>query len=124
MPWLSDKIGRRYTDMLLLGALCGLSVWFAFAAGWMVMLVYSLLTFCYSGEAAVIPAAGTDLFGAKHAGVNYGFLALGMSAGSVGFPLLARGMTNAAARHIIAACAPAAGFLCLCFLKPTHGERL
>lgn len=124
MPWLSDKIGRRYTDMLLMGALCGLSVWFAFAAGWQVILVYSLLTFCYSGEAAVIPAAGTDLFGAKHAGVNYGFLALGMSAGSVGFPLLARCMTKAAARHIIAACAPAAGFLCLCFLKPTHGERL
>ena len=124
MPWLSDKIGRRYTDMLLMAALCGLSVWFAFAAGWTVLLVYSLLTFCYSGEAAVIPAAGTDLFGAKHAGVNYGFLALGMSAGSVGFPLLARSMTNAAARHIIAACAPAAGFLCLCFLKPTHGERL
>ena len=124
MPWLSDRIGRRYTDMLLLGALCGLSVWFAFAAGWQVLLVYSLLTFCYSGEAAVIPAAGTDLFGAKHAGVNYGFLALGMSAGSVGFPLLARSITNAAARHIIAACAPAAGFVCLCFLKPTHGKRL
>ena len=124
MPWLSDRIGRRYTDMLLLGALGGLSVWFAFAAGWQVLLAYSLLTFCYSGEAAVIPAAGTDLFGAKHAGVNYGFLALGMSAGSVGFPLLARSMTNAAARHIIAACAPAVGFVCLCFLKPTHGERL
>lgn len=124
MPWLSDKIGRRYTDMLLLGALCGLSVWFAFAAGWLVMVVYALLTFCYSGEAAVIPAAGTDLFGPEHAGVNYGFLALGMSAGSVGFPLLARCLTNAAARHIIAACAPAAGFVCLCFLKPTHGERL
>lgn len=124
MPWLSDRIGRRYTDMLLLGALCGLSVWFAFAAGWQVMLAYGLLTFCYSGEAAVLPAAGTDLFGAKHAGVNYGFLALGMSAGSVGFPLLARSMANAAARHILAACAPAAGFVCLCFLKPTHGKRL
>ena len=83
-----------------------------------------MLTFCYSGEAAVIPAAGTDLFGAKHAGVNYGFLALGMSVGSVCFPLLARALTNVAARHIIAAAAPAVGFICLCFLKPTHGERL
>lgn len=124
MPWLSDKIGRRATDMLLLAGLCGLSVWFAFAAGWQVIAVYSLLTFCYSGEAAVIPAAGTDLFGAKNAGVNYGFLALGMSVGSVGFPLLARRLSSVAARHIIAACAPAAGFICLWFLKPTHGERL
>ena len=90
MPWLSDKIGRRYTDMLLLAALCGFSVWFIYAGSWWVILVYSLLTFCYSGEAAVIPAAGTDLFGQKNAGINYGFLALGMSVGSVGFPLLAR----------------------------------
>ena len=124
MPWRSERIGRRYKDMQLLAALCGLSVWFAFAAGWQVLAVYSLLTFCYSGEAAVIPAAGTDLFGAKHAGVNYGFLALGMSVGSVCFPLLARALTNVAARHIIAAAAPAVGFICLCFLKPTHGERL
>ena len=90
MPWLSDKIGRRYTDMLLFAALAGLSVWFAFAQGWLVVAVYSLLTFCYSGEAAVIPAAVTDLFGQKNAGVNYGFAALGMSLGSVGFPLAAR----------------------------------
>ncbi len=83
MPWLSDKIGRRYTDMLLLAALCGFSVWFIYAGSWWVILVYSLLTFCYSGEAAVIPAAGTDLFGQKNAGINYGFLALGMSVGSV-----------------------------------------
>lgn len=55
MPRLSDKIGRRYTDMLLLAALCGFSVWFIYAGSWWVILVYSLLTFCYSGEAAVIP---------------------------------------------------------------------
>lgn len=124
MPWLSDHIGRRYTDLLLLGALCGLSVWFAFAAGWQVILVYSLLTFCYSGEAAVLPAAGTDLFGVKNAGVNYGFLALGMSAGSVGFPLLARCLPWAAARHVLAAASAAAGAVCLLFLQPTHGRRL
>ncbi len=124
MPWLSDHIGRRYTDMLLLGAMGGLSVWFAFAQRWQVVACYSLLTFCYSGEAAVIPAAGTDLFGTKHAGVNYGFLALGMSAGSVGFPLLARGLGLEFGRHVLAACAAVAGFVCLWFLGPTHGERL
>ena len=124
MPWLSDKIGRRYTDMLLLAALCGFSVWFIYAGSWWVILVYSLLTFCYSGEAAVIPAAGTDLFGQKNAGINYGFLALGMSVGSVGFPLLARCFEGEAVRHFIAIAATAAGFVCLWFLKPTQGERL
>ena len=88
------------------------------------ILVYSLLTFCYSGEAAVIPAAGTDLFGQKNAGINYGFPALGMSVGSVGFPLLARCFEGEAVRHFIAIAATAAGFACLWFLKPTQGERL
>ena len=124
MPWLSDKIGRRYTDMLLFAALAGLSVWFAFAQGWLVVAVYSLLTFCYSGEAAVIPAAVTDLFGQKNAGVNYGFAALGMSLGSVGFPLAARFLGLEAGRHWLAVGAAAAGFVCLVFLKPTQGKRL
>lgn len=124
MPWLSDKIGRRYTDMLLFAALAGLSVWFASAQGWLVVAVYSLLTFCYSGEAAVIPAAVTDLFGQKNAGVNYGFAALGMSLGSVGFPLAARFLGLEAGRHWLAVGAAAAGFVCLVFLKPTQGKRL
>ena len=124
MPWLSDKIGRRYTDMLLFAALAGLSVWFAFAQGWLVIAVYSLLTFCYSGEAAVIPAAVTDLFGQKNAGVNYGFAALGMSLGSIGFPLAARFLGLEAGRHWLAVGAAAAGLVCLLFLKPTQGKRL
>ena len=124
MPWLSDKIGRRYTDMILFAALAGLSVWFAFAGGWLVIAAYSLLTFCYSGEAAVIPAAATDLFGQKNAGVNYGFAALGMSVGSLAFPLAARFLDLGPERHWLAVGAAAAGFVCLIFLKPTQGERL
>lgn len=124
MPWLSDKIGRRYTDMLLFAALAGLSAWFAFAQGWLVIAVYSMLTFCYSGEAAVIPAAVTDLFGQKHAGVNYGFAALGMSLGSVGFPLAARLLGLETGRHWLAVAAACAGFACLIVLKPTQGNRL
>ena len=124
MPWLSDKIGRRYTDMLLFTGLCGLSVWFCRAGGWWVLVVYSLLTFCYSGQAAVLPSAVTDLFGPRHTGVNYGFAALGMSAGSVGFPLLARVLHLTAGRHAVAVGAAAAGLVCLFFLKPTQGRRL
>lgn len=124
MPWLSDKIGRRAADMILFAALAGLSVAFAFAGNWWVLIVYSLLTFCYSGEAAVLPAAVTDLFGQKNTGVNYGFAALGMSAGSIGFPLLARCFSVEWAKHAIAVCAALAGFLCILALKPTQGEKL
>ena len=89
MPMLSDRIGRRPTDMLLFAVSLGLSAGFAFAQGWWVVACYAGLTFCYSGLAAVLPALSTDLFGFPHAGVNYGFLALGQSVGSLAFPALA-----------------------------------
>ena len=56
---------------------------FGFAGGWLLVAAYAGLTFCYSGGAAVQPALNTDLFGLPHAGINYGLLALGMSAGSL-----------------------------------------
>ena len=123
MPWLSDKIGRRYTDMLLLAALCGFSVWFIYAGSWWVILVYSLLTFCYSGEAAVIPAAGTDLFGQKNAGINYGFLALGQSVGSLAFPFAANLWGLATGRHWLAMAGAAAGFVCIWALRPVRAQQ-
>lgn len=124
MPWLSDHIGRRATDLILFAALCGLSAAFMAAQGWWVLALYSLLTLCYSGEAAVIPAAVTDLFGQKQSGLHYGLVALGMSVGSVGFPLAARLLHMDAARHWVAVGATAVGFFCIWLLKPTQGKRL
>ena len=124
MPALSDKIGRRATDLLLFTGLAGLSVWFIFTQnGWMIA-VYTALTFCYAGEAAVLPSLCTDLFGMKNTGVNYGFLALGMTVGSLGFPLIARMLDLELARHFIAIGAAAAGILCLWMLKPTQDEKI
>ena len=95
---------------------------FAFAQGWAVAAVYAGLTFCYSALAAVLPAFSTDLFGLPHAGVNYGFLALGQSAGSLLFPLLAEALGLEAGRHLMAVGAAAGGFACIWFLKPA-GEK-
>lgn len=119
MPLASDRFGRRRTDILLLWGLCGLSAAFAFAWGGWVVACYSALTFCYSGEAALLPALCTDRFGLPHAGVNYGFLALGMSAGSLGFPWLARLWGLEDGRHWLAAGAAALGALCLTALPET-----
>lgn len=123
MPWLSDKIGRRYTDMLIFTALCGLSLWFMYVRGVWVIAVYSMLAFCYSGEAAVLPAAASDLFGKRSSGVCYGFVALGMSLGSVAFPLIASGL-GGNTRHIIAAVSAAVGFAVCLVIRPTQGRRL
>ena len=108
MPLLSDRIGRRPTDMLLFAVSAGLSAGFAFAQSWGVVACYAGLTFCYSALAAVLPALSTDLFGFPHAGVNYGFLALGQSVGSLAFPFL-----RAGSRSALDGCGSRRGRLCL-----------
>lgn len=120
MPLLSDRIGRRPTDMLLFAVSAGLSAGFAFAQGWGVVACYAGLTFCYSALAAVLPALSTDLFGFPHAGVNYGFLALGQSAGSLAFPFAANFFGLEVGRHWMAVAAAGAGFACIRALRPVE----
>ena len=120
MPLLSDQIGRRPTDLILFAASFLLSGCFWFAQGWAVVAVYAGLTFCYSALAAVLPALSTDLFGFPHAGVNYGFLALGQSVGSLAFPFAADCLGLEKGRHILALAGAAAGFAAIWLLRPTQ----
>ena len=123
MPMLSDKIGRRPTDMILFAVSLGLSVVFWFAQGWAVVAVYAGLTFCYSALAAVLPALSTDLFGFPHAGVNYGFLALGQSVGSLAFPFMANLWGLEQGRHILAIAGAVGGFAAIWALRPVQPPR-
>ena len=123
MPMLSDKIGRRPTDLILFGASLGLSAAFLFAQGWAVVAVYASLTFCYSALAAVLPALSTDLFGFPHAGVNYGFLALGQSVGSLAFPFMANLWGLEQGRHILAIAGAVGGFVTIWALRPVQPPR-
>ncbi|EEU95479.1 hypothetical protein FAEPRAA2165_02928 [Faecalibacterium duncaniae] len=124
MPLLSDRIGRRPTDLILFGVSLGLSAVFLFAQGWLVVAVYAGLTFCYSALAAVLPSLSTDLFGLPHAGVNYGFLALGQSVGSLAFPFAANLWGLATGRHWLAMAGAAAGFVCIWALRPVRAQQL
>ena len=120
MPLLSDRIGRRPTDMLLFAVSAGLSAGFAFAQGWGVVACDAGLAVCYAALAAVLPALSTDLFGFPHAGVNYGFLALGQSVGSLAFPFAANFFGLEAGRHWMAVAAAGAGFACIRALRPVE----
>ena len=123
MPMLSDHIGRRATDLGLFAASLGLSAAFWAARGWWVVVCYAGLTFCYSALAAVLPALSTDLFGLPHAGVNYGFLALGQSVGSLAFPFAANLWGLATGRHWLAMAGAAAGFVCIWALRPVRAQQ-
>ncbi len=126
MPWLSDKKGRKNVFILLFSFLFFGSITFTFAKGIWVLFIYCALAFCYSGQAAVLPATVTDLYGQKNTGLYYGFVALGMSVGSILFPLLASMWQGSeGARHIIAIVATFSGLVCVLFLSHTKkGKRL
>ena len=93
------------------------SIGFAFAQGWWVLAAYCVLTCFYSGGAAVQPALNTDLFGLAHAGVNYGLIALGMSAGSL-LSYAGSQLLDLPARHMLAVASAVAGGICFLFVKP------
>lgn len=116
-PAGSDHWGRK---RVLYGVYLGLaagSVGFAFAREGWVLASYALLTFFYSGGAAVQPALNTDLFGLRHAGVNYGFIALGMSAGSL-LSYVGSQALPLTARHWLAGGCALAGLFCVRLVKP------
>jgi len=116
-PAVSDKAGRKPVLYAVYGALALGSVWFAFAKGWWVLAAYCVLTCFYSGGAAVQPALNTDLFGLAHAGVNYGLIALGMSAGSL-ISYAGSQLLELPARHVLAVLSAAAGGVLFICVKP------
>lgn len=116
-PAGSDRLGRkRVLYAVYLGLAAG-SVGFAFAQGWWVLGAYAVLTFFYSGGAAVQPALNSDLFGLRHAGVNYGLIALGMSGGSL-LSYVGSQVLPLAARHGLAFGCAVAGLFCVRLVKP------
>jgi OFA family oxalate/formate antiporter-like MFS transporter len=121
-PAGSDAFGRRRVLCFVCAGLALGSLGFAFAAGWWVAVGYAALTFCYSGAAAVQPALASDLFGLKHAGVNYGFLALGMSAGSL-LSYAGSQFLVPAARHWAAGACALAALGCYLLLGKLSGKR-
>ena len=59
----------------------------------------------------------SDLFGLAHAGVNYGLIALGMSAGSL-LSYAGSQLLDLPARHMLAVASAVAGGICFLFVKP------
>ena len=119
LPAVSDRLGRKPVLYAVYLGLAAGSAWFAFAGQWWVLAAYALLTFFYSGGAAVQPSFNTDLFGLPHAGVNYGFIALGMSGGSILSYIGAQALPLAA-RHWLAGICAAAGLICVSLVKPVE----
>jgi len=83
---VSDKIGRENTMLTMFTVLAAAMFTFSYistiAVGWItVMIVASLVGFCFGGNFSLFPSATADLYGSKNVGKNYGvvFTAYGIA---------------------------------------------
>jgi len=87
---LSDKTGRMRAlfIMYVISAVTmfGMNSLETF---WLYALGVSLIAFCFGGAMGTFPSVAADFYGAKHVGVNYGFIFLAYSGGALIGPRLA-----------------------------------
>ena len=123
--WVSDRLGRRNTLILILGgtAVCALLV--NLAAGYLIYVLIGLIGFFYGGFLSTFPAFTADLFGTKYMATNYGMVLIGFGVGAVVSSYIAGYYKNIAAQDIslmfpafvIASIAAVVGIVLVLFLK-------
>lgn len=81
--YVSDKLGRKNTILLLLVATAVSSLFVSAVPGLMIFVLIGIMGFAYGGFLGVFPALTADYFGPKNMGVNYGIVLLGFGVGAI-----------------------------------------
>jgi OFA family oxalate/formate antiporter-like MFS transporter len=137
--WVSDKLGRKNTIMLLLAMTAVIILLVNLAAGYMILVLIAVVGFSYGGFLGVFPALTADFWGTKNMGMNYGIVLLGFGVGAIASSYIAGYYKNLAnikevvdgvtkvvridlgmmqPAFVIASVAAVAGLILMAFLKP------
>ena len=81
--WVSDKLGRRNTLLLLLIITAVSIILMTFVKAYLMLFIIAVIGFSYGGYLGVFPALSADFWGTKNAAQNYGMVLLGFGAGAV-----------------------------------------
>lgn len=82
--WVSDKLGRRNTILILLVATAvAVMLVKLVVTNVMFFVLVALIGFLYGGYLGTFPALTADYFGTKHVGMIYGMVLLGFGIGAV-----------------------------------------
>jgi OFA family oxalate/formate antiporter-like MFS transporter len=81
--WVSDKLGRKKTLLMLMIIAAAAIPFAAIAPGYLVFVLIAVVGFSYGGFLGVFPALTADFFGIKNMGVNYGMVLMGFGIGAV-----------------------------------------
>lgn len=118
--WLSDKLGRKNTLLILL-VVTGVSiVCVSFAKAYLMLVLIAVIGFSYGGYLGVFPALAADFWGTKNVAQVYGMVLLGFGVGAVASSYTIAYFSNTKAfstAFIIAGIAAVVGFVIVSFLK-------
>ena len=123
--FVSDRLGRVNTIVILLSGGAVLSLFVTAVNGYWIYVLIALIGFFYGGLLSNFPSLTADTFGAKHMATNYGFVLLGFGAGAIMSSQIAGYYKNIAADDIslmfpafvIASCCAAVGAVMIFTLK-------
>lgn len=119
--WLSDKIGRKQTILILLVIAGASIICVAFAKAYLMLVFIAIIGFSYGGFLGVFPALTADFWGTKHGAQIYGMVLLGFGVGAVAssFTIAYFSKTKAfSSAFIIAAIASVVGVVIISLVKP------
>ncbi len=124
--FISDKLGRKITIIILLCGTAILSLFVNLATGAFIIILIGLIGFFYGGFLSNYPSLTADYFGPKNVAFNYGIVLLGFGAGAVVSSYVAGYFKNLATENIskmfpafiIASVAAAVAIILVVFLKP------
>lgn len=89
-PWLSDKLGRKITILILIAITTVAALILISAKSILFLVLIAFIAFAYGGYSGVYPALTADFFGLKNAGANYGCVMLGFGTSAIVFPFIAK----------------------------------
>lgn len=120
--WVSDRLGRKATLILLMIVAAVAIPVAALVKGVWVLVLIGVVGFSYGGFLGVFPALTADYFGIRNMGVNYGMVLLGFGIGAVASSYVAAYFKELSGGFIvpflIASGAAVLGAVITAFLKP------
>lgn len=123
--WLSDKIGRKQTILILLLIAGGSIICVSFAKAYLMLVLIAIIGFSYGGFLGVFPALTADFWGTKHGAQIYGMVLFGFGVGAVAssYTIAYFSKTKAfSTAFIIAAIASVVGIIIISLVKPPKAK--
>ena len=118
--WISDKLGRKNTILILLTMTALSIVIVAFVKAYLILIFIALIGFSYGGFLGVFPAMTADFWGTKNVATNYGMVLIGFGIGAAASSFTVAYLSRTKAfttAFIIASIAAVVGIIVISFLK-------